>query len=78
MDKKDLKTALTEVLDEKFTQFFVPPERHYQEHLWLQDLMCWTNKIKSSALRTLVSSIVAGVITLIIIGFVIFSGGGKS
>jgi len=74
MDEKTIKKALNDVLEEKFTQFFVPPERHYQEHLWLRDLMCWTNKIKSSALKTIVTSIVGGIITLLIIGFVVFSG----
>lgn len=77
MDEATLKKVLAEVFDEKFAQFYIPPERHYREHLWLQDLMSWSDKIKSSALRTIVSSIVGGILVLIVIGFIVFSGSGK-
>lgn len=79
MDEKLLKKIIVEVFDEKFASFYIVPEKHYQDHLWLSDLIRWSDKTKSSILKTIIGSIVAGIIFLLILGFATFykgSGGG--
>jgi len=75
MDEKTLKKVVGEVLDDKFSSFYLEPEKHYQEHLWLSGLMEWSEKTKSAILKTIIGIIVAGAIGMMILGFSMFYKG---
>jgi len=77
---EDIKSAITAAASAAVTtqiqaelgQYKVPKEQHYQDHIWLSDLRNWTDSIKNSAIKTVVSSIVGGCIFLLILGFLIW------
>lgn len=76
MDEKRLKQIMTEVIDDKFASFYVDPEKHYQEHLWLSDLIAWSDKVKTSAIKSIVRCVVVAMLGLMVIGFGFFYKGG--
>lgn len=75
MDKETLKEVVTEVIDAKFASFYVDPEKHYQEHLWLSNLISWSDKAKTSVMKTIIGVVVTGILGLLAIGFVLFYKG---
>lgn len=43
---EELKAIVSDVLEEKFSKFFVPPEQHYNEHQIIKDLFVDADKQK--------------------------------
>ncbi len=68
------KKILSKILDDKIEQFYVDRERHHAEHMWLQEMMKWSNEIKSSVLKSIVKAVVLGIVALIIAGFIVYKG----
>ena len=77
MDEKTLKRIVADVIDDKFASFYVDPEKHYQEHLWLSDIIAWSDKVKTSVIKSIVRCVVVGMLGLMVVGFVLFSKGGN-
>jgi len=75
MDERILKKVVSEVIDDKFASFYIDPEKHYQEHLWLSNLICWSDKAKTTVMRTVIGIIVTSMLGLLVIGFVLFYKG---
>lgn len=73
-DKEELKLILSGVLEEKNKDFYIDREQHYEDHMWLHEMIKWSNEIKSSVLKCIVKAIVVGVIALLITGFLISRG----
>lgn len=74
VDKEDFKLLLSGVLEEKNKEFYVNRKQHYEDHMWLHEMLKWSNEIKSSVLKCFVKAIVVGVIALLITGFLISRG----
>ena len=53
-------------------KFFINPETHYKEHIWLQNLIGWHDKVKTSTVKTTVRILVTGILGLIVAGFILF------
>ena len=74
MEKEDIRTAVREALaeiiapDETPDDFWIARKEHYSDHKFIHDLRCWTDDIKSTAIRTLVKTLItaaiAGALTL--------------
>lgn len=70
MTKDELKAAIKEALDEEIKPFYIDRERHYQDHQFLESLQNWVGSIGSATLKTLISTVVAGLLILLLLGFV--------
>lgn len=73
-DKKELKLLLCEVVDERMEELYIDRERHHNEHMWIQDMMRWSNEIKSSILKCVIKTMVVGIIAVLITGFLVYKG----
>lgn len=73
MDEDAIKKIVTEsvcaAIDRKLGEYYIPSERHYHDHMFLESVMEWTNEIKTTALKTIVRSAVTGIMVLLILGF---------
>lgn len=67
--KAIIAEAVKSAIDERAEKFYIPSEKHYQDHMFLEDLISWTDEIKATTLRTIVKSFVTAIIILIVLGF---------
>lgn len=79
IDKKLLKEAMGEVLDETMKPLYVEREQHNRDHLKIQSIEYkdiaflkewreWCTEIKSTTIKTIVKVVVGAVIVLILLG----------
>lgn len=57
-------------VEKELGQYKVPKEQHYQQHLWIKDMMDWSDTIKNSAIKSVVGVIVVGVLGIMMLGFI--------
>ncbi len=69
-EKKLIKEAVSEAIDEKFGAFYIDREKHYEHHQFLDNVLCYSKKIKGTACKTMVNIIIYGVGGLILLGIV--------
>jgi len=69
-----IRRMVAEVMDEKLEtklqERFGEVEEHSREHMFLRDLMNWANSISNAFIRSLVQTLVAILVGLIVLGFV--------
>lgn len=70
-----VKRAVEEAMKEQMKDFYIDRERHYKHHEFLQDWMNWAQDTKSTCGKVLTTIIVTGVISLLMVGFVMKVGG---
>jgi hypothetical protein len=75
MQKELIKQAVKEALQEEIKPFYVDREIHYQHHEFIGELIQWSNKIKTTAIGTIVRTLIWGLIGLIILGFIFWGKG---
>jgi hypothetical protein len=69
MEKQDIKDAVKEAFKEELQAFYIDRETHYKQHEWLGEMMKYAETCKSVILKTIITAVVGGAITLMIIGF---------
>lgn len=74
-EKEIIKEAIKEALKEELGSFFIEREEHYQHHLWISQMIKWSDSIKSKVIGTVVKLFVTGIIVLVVMGFILW---GKS
>lgn len=74
-DKALIKEAVKEALKEELGQFYIQREEHYQHHLFIAQMIKWSENIKFKILGVIIKAIVIGIIALIVGGFIFW---GKS
>ena len=73
MSEKDLiKEAVAEVLDDKLGSLYVDRETHHDHHKFLADMIEWMDETKGVVRRTFVRVIVYGVLSLMLLGFILW------
>jgi len=68
-DLEIIKKVMGEVIEAKKGDFWVEREEHYQHHLFLNDMMKFMDRFKSTFMQTLVRVAVVGVVGLMVLGF---------
>lgn len=63
-------TAIT--ITQELGQYKVPKEQHYQDHLWINQMITWQNNIKSSIWKSIMSILVAAIFMLMVWGFIMW------
>jgi hypothetical protein len=69
VDKAMIKAAVHEAIDEKLGQFYIEREKHYQHHEFIDNVICYSNKIKGTACKTVTNLLIVGLATLAALGF---------
>lgn len=64
-----VKEAVKEEMDREIKPFYVDREQHYKDHQFLQGLQEYVDGIASTALKTVVKSVISGLIILLLLGF---------
>jgi len=72
VDEETIKRIIKTAMEESLDKYYVDRETHYQHHVWLKQLIDWSNNIKSSFWGTLVKSFVCGLMALLVLGFIAF------
>lgn len=68
--KEIIKAAVVEALQEEIKPFYIERETHYQDHLFIKEAREWLDNIKSTMWKTIAKAVVAGLIGLLILGFI--------
>lgn len=69
MDKDEITAAVREAIEQEFGHMKIDTEIHYKQHLWIKDMMEWTESIKSELWKTIVRTAVKTIIFLLFVGF---------
>ena len=69
MGKEMIKAAVREVIEEKKSEFFIDREAHYEHHQFIAGWMEWSDKIKSTTIKTIVHATVYSILALLVLGF---------
>jgi len=70
-----MKKAVAEAMQENMKNFYIDRELHYKHHEYLEDWIDWTKDWKSCCRKAFAGMLVVGVITCLVIGFVVKIGG---
>ena len=68
MTKDELKSAVSEAIDEKLSQFWVDREVHYKHHEFIERLMTWYDDASKTMWHTIIKAIILLIMGLIAIG----------
>jgi hypothetical protein len=75
VDSQELEFLLNKIIDAKFSafkaemeKFWVGPELHYQDHIFLHEWKRTVEKSKSFCNTAILASLISGIIALFIIG----------
>lgn len=69
MELEAIKIAVKEAMQEEIEDFYIDREVHYKQHKFIEEMINYTEQCKGVVLKTIVTTIVGGAITLMIIGF---------
>ena len=69
-DIKDMKLAMMEAIEEKLGEFYIERQKHFEHHQFIEGVMNTTEKIKGTACKTITTSSVVGLLTIIVLGFI--------
>jgi hypothetical protein len=69
MELEAVKVAVKEALQEELKEFYIDRETHYRQHKFIEEMISYTEQCKGVVLKTVMTTIVGGAITLMIIGF---------
>ena len=70
-----VSTAVAVAVEKELGQYKVPKEQHYQDHMWIKEVMEWTDTIKNSVVKSAVNIMVLGFFGILLLGFIFW---GKS
>lgn len=65
-------TAVAIAVEKELGAYKVPKEQHYQDHLWINQMVTWQNNFKSSIWRSIANIIVATCFGLLVLGFIMW------
>jgi hypothetical protein len=68
----EIKAAVKEVMDVRMKEFYIDREEHYQDHQFLKGLREWSDGIKSTTIKTLVTLVVTALIGFVVLGFIVW------
>ncbi len=64
-----IKGAVRDAFKEELAVFYIDREAHYKQHQWLGEMIKYTDACKSIVLKAVLTIIVGGALSLMIIGF---------
>ena len=64
--------AVAIAIEKELGQYKVPKEQHYQDHLWINQMVLWQNNFKSSIWKSIANIIVASFFGLLMLGFIMW------
>jgi len=67
---EEIKSAVSSAIETELGQYKVPKEQHYQDHLWILEIRDWAETIQNSAIKAVVTTVVGGLMLLLILGFI--------
>ena len=74
MTKDEVREVISEVLAAEMRQYKLDRETHYQHHEFITSMIKWGDRISSTALKTIVQTVVMGAVGLLVIGFLVWGG----
>ena len=66
---EEIKTAVSEAIDEKVKDFYIDREKHWRHHEALEEFIDFWKTTKKTAWRTFIVTAVSGVVGLLWIAF---------
>lgn len=69
-DIKEIKEAIKEAIQQELGSYKMPKEKHYVDHLWIDDQREWQVKIRSWSVKTIIATIITAVAYVIYIGLI--------
>jgi hypothetical protein len=70
-----VKAGIKGTIDSEIKPFYVGREVHFLQHKFIESLMGWMDKTQSIILKTVVTVIVAGILGLVVLGFILWGRG---
>lgn len=71
-EKKIIKEAVKEALQEEIKPFYIEREQHYQDHQFITSLRKWCEDTKSTIWRTILRVVVMALLGLMVMGFILW------
>lgn len=68
MTKDEIKTAVSEVIDEKLSEFWVDRETHYEHHKFIGSWIKWFEDANKTIWHVIIKTVVIGALILMAIG----------
>ncbi len=59
--KNEIKEAVKEVIDSELKPLYVERQKHYEEHMFIRELMKFTEALKSNSIMVIVKLTILGV-----------------
>lgn len=69
-DRELIKSAVVEALEEKLGEFYIEREKHFQHHQFIDGVMTFSENIKSTACKTVITTMIIGTATIILMGLI--------
>lgn len=70
--QKVVEEGTKKAIDEKLGELYVDRKQHFLDHEWLKGLRKWSDKIQSTALKTVVELIISAFVILVVLGFMVW------
>ena len=62
--------AVESSMKSQFKSFYIPPEKHYKQHEFLENIMKWTDGWKSNVCKAIAHCIVGAFFLILLLGFI--------
>ena len=69
-DIKEIKEAIKEAIQQELGSYKMPKEKHYIDHIWIDDQRDWQVKVRSWSVKTIIATIITAVGYVIYVGIV--------
>lgn len=70
MTKEELKEAVAEAIQDSIGEFYIERQKHFEHHQFIDGIITTSEKIKGTACKTITTSGIIGLLTILVLGVI--------